>query len=125
MEILFHKIFSTQDIGILLSLAHIVPADVPSAHTHLKIFILFRLLQVLGAYGFRGWTEHKANFVTSIPAAVESLKELVADGFDDFSYLADTLRRLTELTRFAGPVADDGKLEVKIYSFSFKKGAAA
>ena len=88
----------------------------------LKIFILFRLLQVLGAYGFRGWTEHKANFVTSIPAAVESLKELVADGFDDFSYLADTLRRLTELTRFAGPVADDGKLEVKIYSFSFKKG---
>ena len=88
----------------------------------LKLFILFRLLQVLGAYGFRGWTEHKANFVTSIPAAIKSLKELVADGFDGFSYLADTLRRLTVLPRFAGAAVNDGKLEVKVYSFSYKKG---
>ena len=40
--------------------------------TDLKLFRLFRLLQVLGAYGFRGWTEHKAAFVVSIPSAVAS-----------------------------------------------------
>ncbi len=88
----------------------------------LKLFILFRLLQVLGAYGFRGWTEHKANFVTSIPAAVASLKDLIAEGFDAYPYLSDTLKRLSGLPRFAGYAADDGKLEVKVFSFSFRKG---
>ena len=88
----------------------------------LKLFILFRLLQVLGAYGFRGWTEHKANFVTSIPAAMESLRELISEGFADYPCLMDTLSRMAGLPRFAAEKADDGKLEVKVYSFSFKKG---
>ena len=88
----------------------------------LKLFILFRLLQVLGAYGFRGWTEHKANFVTSIPAAMEGLRELISEGFADYPCLMDTLSRMADLPRFAAEKADDGKLEVKVYSFSFKKG---
>lgn len=88
----------------------------------LKLFILFRLLQVLGAYGFRGWTEHKANFITSIPAAMESLRELISEGLADYPYLMDTLSRMADLPRFTAENADDGKLEVKVYSFSFKKG---
>ena len=44
----------------------------------LRRFVLFRTLQVLGAYGFRGWVEHKAKFVTSIPAAIDSLREQLA-----------------------------------------------
>ena len=90
--------------------------------SRLRLFILFRLLQVLGAYGFRGWTEHKANFVTSIPAAIESLKTLISDGFESYPYLVETLRAMAELPRFAGTSHEDGKLEVKVYSFSFKKG---
>ena len=88
----------------------------------LRLFILFRLLQVLGAYGFRGWTEHKANFVTSIPAAIDSLKVLVSNGFESYPYLVETLRKMTGLSRFTNISPEDGKLEVKVYSFSFKRG---
>ena len=88
----------------------------------LRLFILFRLLQVLGAYGFRGWTEHKANFVTSIPAAIDSLKVLVSNGFESYPYLVETLRKMTGLSRLTNISPEDGKLEVKVYSFSFKRG---
>ena len=88
----------------------------------LRIFVLFRLLQAMGAYGFRGWSEHKAKFVASIPAALRSLKDLIKVPFTDYPYLMDCLGRMTELPRFAGLDNVDGKLEVKVYSFSFMNG---
>lgn len=89
--------------------------------SRLRLFVLFRLLQVLGAYGFRGWVEGKAKFVVSIPAAIKSLQETLTLLPGDYPYLSDTLGRLTALPRFEPSAADD-KLEVRIYSFSFKKG---
>ena len=88
----------------------------------LRLFVLFRLLQVLGAYGFRGWVEHKVNFVTSIPAAIEELKAWLADPSDRYPYLMETLRRLVALPRFEDNLPEEGVLEVKVYSFSFRKG---
>ena len=106
----------------LAALSEYMPIDAARFRRRLRLFILFRLLQVLGAYGFRGWVEHKANFVTSIPAAIAELKMLAEEGFDEYPYLTKVLGDLAALSRFQNESRQDGVLEVKVYSFSFKKG---
>jgi hypothetical protein len=106
----------------LESLSEYVPVDEARFRSRLRLFVLFRLLQVLGAYGFRGWVEHKANFVTSIPAAISELKFLAAEGFDGYPYMTEVLGQLAGLPRFVQDASHEGVLEVKVYSFSFKKG---
>ncbi len=88
----------------------------------LNLFILFRTFQVLGAYGFRGLIEHKAQFVTPIPQALANLRERLSGIENEYSYLHEVLTAMTGLPRFRAVPADDGRLEVKVYSFSYKKG---
>lgn len=78
--------------------------DTPSSRhfvDRLSQFVLFRTLQVLGAYGFRGYFEHKKHFLESIPPAIQNLRELLALDCFPYPYLMDMLRRLTELPQFA------------------------
>ena len=65
----------------------------------LRLFVLFRTLQVLGAYGFRGYFERKQHFIDSIPPAIQNLRELISHPFP-YPYLTDLLRRLTLLPQF-------------------------
>lgn len=68
----------------------------------LSLFVLFRTLQVLGAYGFRGYFEQKRHFIESIPPAIQNLRELLASSSPfHYPYLMELLRRLTELPQFA------------------------
>lgn len=105
----------------LEALSEYMPVDRKVFFSRLKLFVLFRLLQVLGAYGFRGWTEHKAAFMTSIPAALDELVRLLEEPFEEYPYLVEALGRMAALDRFRRPERAGG-LEVKVYSFSFKKG---
>ena len=89
---------------------------------NIRVYLLFRYLQVLGAYGFRGWTEHKANFVVSIPAAIEALAELLEEPFERYPYLMKVLGQMLALDRFKSVVPSDEGLTVSVYSFSLKKG---
>lgn len=78
--------------------------EVPSVRHfvhRLSLFVLFRTLQVLGAYGFRGYFERKPHFINSIPPAIQNLRELLElkDAFP-YPYLTDLLQRLTELPQF-------------------------
>ena len=67
----------------------------------LSLFVLFRTLQVLGAYGFRGYFEQKKHFIESIPPAIQNLRELLASSTRfHYPYLMDILRQLTELPQY-------------------------
>ena len=103
------------------ALESFIPVDRSAFRDDLRVFVLFRTLQVLGAYGFRGRIEKRAHFLESIPYALENLRELLADPFERYPYLTDVLKQLAA----AGPglpEGPDGLLHVHIYSFSFKKG---
>lgn len=88
----------------------------------LRVFVLFRTLQVLGAYGFRGRIEKRAHFLESIPYALANLRELLSEPFTQYPYLTEVLTKLSEDSPAPAGIVNDGKLEVHIYSFSFKKG---
>lgn len=80
--------------------------EVPSVRhfvARLSLFVLFRTLQVLGAYGFRGYFERKKHFLDSIPPAMDNLRALLKLGDDVFPYpyMMDMLRRLTDMPRYA------------------------
>ncbi|WP_298642392.1 RNase adapter RapZ [uncultured Prevotella sp.] len=77
--------------------------EVPSVRhfvERLSLFVLFRTLQVLGAYGFRGYFERKKYFIESIPAAMQNLRELLELDVFPYPYMIDMLKRLTQLPQF-------------------------
>ncbi len=78
----------------------------------LRLFVLFRLLQVLGAYGFRGYFERKKHFLESIPPAMDNLRELLEeeDGCP-YPYLREVLTALVRLPQFESKKADPVKRE--------------
>ncbi len=88
-------------------------------------FSLFRTLQVLGAYGFRGLVQKRAHFIESIPAALENLAALSAGGaLDAYPGLSAAACSLLSESRFSPALMreDDGRLHVKVFSFSYKRG---
>ncbi len=84
--------------------------------------VLFRTLQVLGAYGFRGLVQRKAHFLLSIPGALSNLEELLTNGSID-NY--PELKRCCESLLTKHTVSSDSEvrgLTVEVFSFSYKKG---
>ena len=90
----------------------------------LRLFVLFRMMQVLGAYGFRGYFERKAHFLTSIPPAIESVRTILEaenSVINAFPYLREVLDRVCAQPRFNS--REKGKeLVVRVFSFSYKRG---
>ena len=91
-------------------------------------YVLIRLLQVLGAYGFRGLFERKAHFLTSIPLALNNLKSFLS--MNPMGIALPEFERVLQIC-IGDDVIDeftpvqatpDTPLIVKVGSFSFKKG---
>jgi aminoglycoside/choline kinase family phosphotransferase len=91
-------------------------------------YVLIRLLQVLGAYGFRGLFERKAQFLTSIPLALKNLKSFLDN--HNLGIMVPEFKRVLAMciddeivARFTPVQANDQTpLVVKICSFSYRKG---
>lgn len=104
----------------LQALQSYLQVDKTEFYRQLHHFVLFRTLQVLGAYGFRGYFEKKKHFIESVPFAIENLRKLLKQPYEEYPYLCALLKQLTEFKPFA--VAGDQCLTVQVTSFSYKKG---
>lgn len=90
-------------------------------YEQLRHFVLFRTLQVLGAYGFRGYFEKKPHFMQSVPFAINNLRKLLEHPYPEYPYLTDVLKRLCDLKQFSDSLQKKS-LTVKVVSFAYKKG---
>jgi aminoglycoside/choline kinase family phosphotransferase len=87
-------------------------------------FVLMRILQAMGAYGFRGFYERKSHFLQSVPYAVHNLEWLLANmQFPvDLPELFEALQRIVRSTRLRELASVPMPLTVRVVSFSYKQG---
>ena len=93
---------------------------------HYYGYILIRILQAMGAYGFRGLYENKVHFLKSIPFAIKNLNwllynNLLPEGFPELRKSIAKIINNNELSKFVYHEPQD-KLKVTINSFSYKNG---
>lgn len=106
----------------LQELKKVAPLEVPKVEQHYNHFVYFRLLQVIGAYGFRGLIERKAHFLQSIPFAAQALKNRLQKHPIGLN-LPELDQILQQIIHHYSPEKSDqfNGLTVSISSFSFKK----
>ncbi|HKK27949.1 MAG TPA: RNase adapter RapZ [Gemmatimonadota bacterium] len=90
----------------------------------LPAFVLVRLLQAMGAYGYRGFYEGKSHFLQSVPYAARNVAGLLEAGLPaQLPELERVLGRIVE--RFAGGREDEAirrGLTLHLTSFSYRRG---
>ena len=97
------------------------PVDEAYFYAQLRHFVLFRTLQVLGAYGFRGYFEKKPHFIQSVPFAIENLRNLLKEPYPEYPYLSKVLKDLVNMKQFSDDL-QKRMLTVRVMSFAYKKG---
>ncbi len=105
-------------------LAAINPEIVADFEKYYSDFVLFRLIQVLGAYGFRGLFQRKPHFLESIYPAITTLKQQLQNNtiLSEVPELINVLQQITKIKdNFKPLTAINNTLLVEINSFSYKK----
>lgn len=90
-------------------------------------FVLLRILQVLGAYGYRGLLQHKPHFISSIGPALKNLEMFLSDhpqipAYPEMRKLLEKLSSPEMQEHFTPTVKENSKFTVHISSFSYKVG---
>jgi aminoglycoside/choline kinase family phosphotransferase len=89
-----------------------------------KGFVLIRIMQAMGAYGFRGFYEKKEHFLKSIPFALKNLEYLLKE--TNLPVELPELLKVLDLLAKSDFLKEIGKVEsdltVRVTSFSYKKG---
>jgi aminoglycoside/choline kinase family phosphotransferase len=87
-------------------------------------YVYVRILQALGAYGFRGFYERKPHFLQSVPFALKSLRWLLHNVQLPIQTptLMDAFRAMLASTKLQEMSSSGNSLTVQVSSFSFHRG---
>lgn len=87
-------------------------------------FIWFRMMQVMGAYGYRGILQRKAHFLQSIPFMINNIKVLLQEKAlgNEFPELNSVFTQICNLKDYQTNGLETNKLTITVNSFSYKKG---
>lgn len=104
------------------ALSEYITLDISAMQQQVKSFAVLRLLQTLGAYGFRGLFERKEAFIKPIPAALENTLDAL-QSLPSGSLLPHLNELLSEaLAKFSTGVPQQEGLTIAISSFSYMHG---
>lgn len=102
----------------------IAPLDPEEFDRHYRGYALIRIMQAMGAYGFRGFYERKAHFLQSVPYAIRNLEHLLQQGElpVPLPALWDALHKIIRSTRLREIAPVSLLLTIRVSSFSYKGG---
>jgi RNase adaptor protein for sRNA GlmZ degradation len=88
---------------------------------HYYAYVYVRIMQALGAYGFRGFYELKAHFLQSVPYALKNLRWLLHHVQLPITLpaLTDAFKSMLGLEKLQSVASETENLTVRIFSFSF------
>jgi aminoglycoside/choline kinase family phosphotransferase len=91
---------------------------------HYYSYVYVRILQALGAYGFRGFYERKAHFLQSVPYALKNLRWLLHNVKLPIALptLMEAFNSMLASEKLQGLASEAENLTVRITSFSFHRG---
>jgi len=91
---------------------------------HYYGYVYVRIMQALGAYGFRGFYERKPHFLQSVPYALKNLRWLLHNVELPVALpaLMDAFKRMVGSDKLQAVASETGNLTVRIVSFSFHRG---
>jgi len=106
------------------SLQKHIPVEAESFRAHFYGFVLIRIMQAMGAYGFRGFYEKKPLFLQSIPYAKRNMLWLLENDKipANTPYLKQIVEKIIKSPRLKQYDKPSTGLKVSIRSFSYKKG---
>lgn len=86
-------------------------------------FCLIRIMQAMGAYGYRGYFERKPHFLKSIPFALDNVKDILEHHRPDIQApeLFRVLESVASSQRLRN-IASGRSLKLRVFSFSYKHG---
>ena len=104
-------------------LSHHIELDRDAFMRHYYAYVYVRIMQALGAYGFRGFYERKSHFLQSVPFALKNVRWLMENVELTIALpkLLETFRKMVESEKLRGARAPE-KLTVRVMSFSFHRG---
>lgn len=105
------------------NLSELISIDRVQFKAYFNAFSLIRIMQAMGAYGYRGYFERKAHFLQSVPYAIRNMRYLLSQNAlpANLPELKQVLQ--TVVDSYVEPVSQQSdKLIVKVQSFSYKKG---